>query len=65
MRTFPRNISKSTTRSRLYSKPISSALSRKPATTASDGSDSHLRGLLMTWTCPPLQKNIPELCGKK
>jgi hypothetical protein len=39
---------------KVSSKLISSALLRKPATTASSGRGSHLKPLLMTWTYPPL-----------
>jgi hypothetical protein len=48
-------------RSRLSSKPISSALLREPATTALGGRGSHLKALLMTWTYLPLQNIAPEL----
>jgi hypothetical protein len=41
------NISRNTTRSRLSLKPISSALSRRPAITALGGSDFHPKVLLM------------------
>jgi hypothetical protein len=40
-------------------------LSRRPATTALGGRGFHLKALLMTWTCPPLQKIVPELCARK
>jgi hypothetical protein len=59
------NTSRNTIRSRLSSKPISSALSRRPAITVLGGKDFHLKALLMAWICPPLPKIVPELCAKK
>jgi hypothetical protein len=52
-------------RSRLSSKPISSALLRRPATTVLGGRGFHLKVLLMMWTYPPLQKIVLELCAWK
>jgi hypothetical protein len=52
-------------RSRLSSKPISSALLKEPATTVLGGRGSYLKALLMTWTYPPLQKIVPELNARR
>jgi hypothetical protein len=51
---LPASTSRNTMRSRLSSKPISSALLRRPATTVLGGRGSHLKALLMMWTYPPL-----------
>jgi hypothetical protein len=52
-------------RSRLFSKLISSALSRKPAMMALGGRDFHLKAVSTMWTYPPLQKIVRELYAKK
>jgi hypothetical protein len=57
--------SRSMMRSRLSSKPISSALLRVPATTALGERGSYLKTLLMKWTYLPLQRIIPELCARR
>jgi hypothetical protein len=59
------NISRDMMRLRLNSKLISSALSRRLATTASGGRDFHPKVLLMEWICPPHLRTVPELYGKK
>jgi hypothetical protein len=52
-------------RLRLSSKPISSVLSRRPATTVLGGKDFHPKVLLMAWICPPNQKIVLELYVRK
>jgi hypothetical protein len=52
-------------RSRLSLKPISSALLRGPATTASGGRGSHLKALSMKWIYLPLQRSAPELYARR
>jgi hypothetical protein len=62
---LPAEHSRKTIRLRLSSKPISSALLRKPATTALGGRGSHLKAPLMLWTYPPLHKIVTGLCARK
>ena len=59
------NTSRSMMRSKLSSKPISSALSRGPVTTASGGRGSHPKALLTTSTCTYCQRSAPEPCARK
>src|SRR4051812_25376858 len=54
-----------TMRSKLSSKPISSALSRGPVRMASSGKGFHPKASLMKSICRFIQRSAPEPCAKK
>jgi hypothetical protein len=52
-------------KSRLNSKPTSSALLKGLATMVSGGKGFHPKVPLMEWICLPHLRTVPELYGKK